>query len=373
MPAPSTYRVIHLPMNTAGMSWGLSRAERDLGLESDVLVLRQNYLEYPADRVVLSKKTWWGKKLRSLILLREVLRIRKRYDVFHFNYGTTLIDKWKKGRPLLDLPLYKGHGRIAVTYNGCDARQKHPTMDRVPFSACHNSACYDGKCNPRSDELKRKRIEKFSRYADVIFAVNPDLLHFLPEWAEFLPYTVPNWDGIETKPWRPPGEELRIVHAPTDRAAKGSDIIIEAVRRLEGRYPGRVRFTLVENMPNTEALEIYAGADVIVDQIVVGWYGSLAVEAMKMGKPVMAFVREEDLKFLPPGMADGCRAAVISAEPDTIHEELCRLIENPGILREHREAGIEYVNAWHNPAVVAGMTRAAYERKGLPAAGPDRH
>jgi glycosyltransferase involved in cell wall biosynthesis len=357
-------------MNTAGMSWGLSRAERALGLESDVLVLRQTYLEYPADRVVLPRKTFWNKKLRSLVLLREALRIRKLYDVFHFNYGTTLIDKWRKGRPLLDLPLYKGRGRIAVTYNGCDARQKHPTMDRVPFSACHDPSCYGGKCSPRSDELKQKRIEKFGRFADVIFAVNPDLLHFLPERSEFLPYTIPNWDVIETRPWRPPGDRFRIVHAPTDRAAKGSDIIIAALERLENRYRDRVRFTLVENMPNAEALEIYARADLIVDQVVVGWYGSLAVEAMRMGTSVMAFVRDEDLVFLPPGMADGCRAAIINADPDTIFDKLCRLIENPAILRDHREAGLEYVNAWHSPAVVAGMTKAAYERKGPPASRP---
>jgi hypothetical protein len=123
----------------------------------------------------------------------------------------------------MDLPLYKGRGRIVVTYNGCDARQKYPTMDRVPFSACHNGACYGGKCNPlRSDERKRKRIEKFSRYADVIFAVNPDLLRFLPDCAEFLPYTIANWEVIEATSWRPPDGKLRIVHAPTNRAAKSA-------------------------------------------------------------------------------------------------------------------------------------------------------
>jgi hypothetical protein len=122
----------------------------------------------------------------------------------------------------------------------------------------------------------------------------------------------------------------------------------------------------MENVPNIEALKIYAGADLIIDQILVGWYGSFAVESMKMGKPVMAFVREEDLMFLPPGMADGCRAAIINAGPDTIFDELCRLIENPALLEEYREAGLEYVHTWHSPAVVAGMAKAAYERKGIP-------
>jgi hypothetical protein len=33
-----------------------------------------------------------------------------------------------------------------------------------------------------------------------------------------------------------------------------------------------------------------------------GWYGGLAVELMALGKPVLAYIREEDLSFVDPQM-----------------------------------------------------------------------
>ena len=33
---------------------------------------------------------------------------------------------------------------------------------------------------------------------------------------------------------------------------------------------------------------MYAQADLVVDQVLIGWYGALAVETMAMGKPVIA-------------------------------------------------------------------------------------
>jgi hypothetical protein len=363
MAKPDTLSVVHLAMNIGGMSWGLSRGERALGIDSDVLVTKTNFLDYPADRVIFDGNSRFQKTFRTPILIWEALKIRKKYDVFHFNFGSSLIDKWRKGKPLRDLPLFRNRGRIVVTYNGCDARQKYPTMQRVPFSACHDECCYGGTCNAKkSDELKRKHIEKFDHYADVIFAVNPDLFYFLPERTEFLPYAIANWDTIETVPCRPPSGTLRIVHAPTNRAAKGSDIIIDALQRARTKYGNRIQFDLIENMSNRKALEAYAAADLVIDQVLIGWYGGLAVEVMKMGKPVMAFIRDEDLRFLPKGMAAGCREAVIHACPDTIFDKLCRLIEDQTLLKEYRDAGLDYVHTWHSPTVVARITKAAYER-----------
>ncbi len=52
-----------------------------------------------------------------------------------------------------------------------------------------------------------------------------------------------------------------------------------------------IRFEIIENKPNKEAIEIYKKADIVIDQVLVGWYGAFAVEVMKMGKPVAVFIR----------------------------------------------------------------------------------
>lgn len=356
-------RIAHLPTSVGGHAWGLAQGEKALGLQSDVIYLRDNFLKYPSDKIIFpdSTNTFIKKFTRFIPLVKEVRSIMKNYDVFHFNFGSSIFDFPKANFQLLDIPYFKKHGKIIVTYNGCDARQKYPTMQRVDYAACHNTNCYGGMCNSGElDKLRRSKIEKFNRYADAIFALNPDLLYFLPERARFLPYAVSRWDDLELFPFREVKEKFTIVHAPTNQAAKGSEIIIPIVEQIKAKYPDKINFILVENLPNHEAVKIYAQADVIIDQIMIGWYGGFAVEAMKMGKPVMVFIREEDLKFIPAQMAADCNDAFINVWQGNLFDKLCNLIENPSQLKLHREAALDYVNRWHNPLYVASLVKEAY-------------
>jgi hypothetical protein len=357
-------KIIHLPTPVGGGAWGVAAGERELGLQSEVLILYDSWLNYPADRIIFKThpNSYFEKLTNLAVRIKEVTNIRNNYDIFHFNFGTSLIDHPSIGLPLADLPFYKKKGKIVVTYNGCDARQKYPTMKRVEIAACHNINCYNGMCNSgKLDQERQLRIKKFDKYADAIFAFNPDLLHFLPERAKFLPYAVASWYDIKTLPFKGIDKRLKIVHAPTNRAAKGSDIIIEALNKLEENYGDIIDIILVENIPHKEAIAIYEQADLIIDQILIGWYGGFAVEALKMGKPVMVFIREEDLKFIPAEMAEQCNQAFINANPLNIYEKLCSIAENPGILENYRNAGLEYVNKWHDPLFVANITKTAYE------------
>jgi len=355
-------KVLHLPTLVGGMPWGLAQGERRIGLQSEVFSLYNSPLQYPADRVLFknNQKSLARKILVIPSLIKEVYRIRKNYDIFHFNFGSSLIDLRGPGLHLIDLPFYEG--KIVVTYNGCDARLKYPTIHRVPFSACHQEDCYEGICNNSArDEMKRSRIAKFDRYAHAVFAVNPDLMHFLPKRAEFLPYAISNWDMIRTVPYHGVNKRLRILHSPTNRAAKGSDTIIECLELVKQRYGDLVELLLVENLPNEKARELYAQADLAIDQILIGWYGGFAVEVMKMGIPVVAFIRKEDLQFLPKAMADDCEKAIIQADPASLFRKLQEIIENASILLSYREAALEYVHRWHDPINVAKMTKSIYE------------
>ncbi len=204
-------KVLHLPTSTGGNSWGLAQGEKKLGLDSKVLVDAQNWLNYPYDmNMELNNYSKFGKIGKKI---KTFLEVRNKYDVFHFNFGQSLIDIQSKGVHLWDLPYYKG--KTVMTYNGCDARQKYPTMKRVDFSSCHEKDCYGGICNSgKLDIVRKKRVEKVNQYVDHIFALNPDLFYFLPEKTTFLPYTVAGWDSIEAIPYRI-NNKIKIVHSPT--------------------------------------------------------------------------------------------------------------------------------------------------------------
>ena len=167
---------------------------------------------------------------------------------------------------LRDLPLLKRAGKaVVVTYQGDDARQGD--VSRTTFDISIASHAEAGYYTASGDDHRRRRIGIVDRYADAIFALNPDLLRVLPARAEFLPYT-----SVDPAEWRPvppaPGPPV-VVHAPTHRGGKGTRFVLEAVERL--RAEGlEFELELVEGLPRAEARRAYERAHVLVDQLLAG-------------------------------------------------------------------------------------------------------
>lgn len=352
-------KILHLPTNVAGMAWGLAQGEKRLGLDSAVLATERTWLGYSCDISLEWEKK--GKLRKLLSCCQAFLKYRNKYDVFHFNFGASLIDFREYGIHHLDLPFYPKGNKLIFTYNGCDIRQKYKTIERCSISPCHSDECYNGMCNDGTfDKKRQKSLEIVSRHAHHIFAVNPDLLHLLPDAVtSFLPYAIAPWYSIDPVPYRI-RDKIKIIHSPTNRAAKGSSYIMKALEQLKKKYP--IDVILVENKPNKEALEIYKTADLVIDQVLVGWYGGFAVEVMKMGKPVVAYIREDDLKFLPPNMTQDLKDSVINVDPFTIVTVLENYLQNPSLLMQKSQAAMDYVNKWHDPVYVASLTKEIYER-----------
>ncbi|MBT5716528.1 MAG: hypothetical protein HOI70_06425 [Opitutae bacterium] len=351
-------KILHLPSSVGGMAWALSQGEKKIGYESEVLVTDESWLDYPNDRVV---RLGSSKIKNTYKLFKEFLQIRSNYDVFHFNFGSSLLNLKKIGLNLFDLPFYPKEKKMFMTFNGCDARQKYPTMLREKIAACHDEKCYAGMCNSgRLDRQRRSRIAKATKHIDHIFAVNPDLLYFLPgDKSSFMPYAV--IDNSHQEEVVQKNKKFTIVHAPTQRAAKGSDLIISAVQSLQEK-DSSIDLNLIENVPNEKALAFYNQADLIIDQVKIGWYGAFAVECMYMRKPVAVFINKRDLMHVPNEMAAEIPNAFIHINPLNIEEKLKQYIYDPIKLKEVAHYGESYAQKWHNPINVAKRIKVFMDR-----------
>ncbi|MBM3175506.1 MAG: glycosyltransferase [Chloroflexi bacterium] len=352
-------RILHCPANVGGNSWTLSRAERKLGLDSDVMVFRKDWLEYPVDiNLHLSKNS---KASSAFRLLTFFLGALAHYDVFHFNFGSSFLPQVRDLGifELSDLPVLRGLGKkIVVTYQGCDVRQKDFCVRNYAISACAELDCYGSRCTSKADALKKRRAEKFGRYSHKMFAISPDILRFLPKHADLLPcprVDLSQWQPVKKKV----DKRLVIVHSPTNRACKGTKYILDAVERLKVKSAHEIELILAENIPHSKVHELYRQADVAVDQLLVGWYGGFAVEMMALGKPVVCYIREEDLKFIPPQMKKDL--PIINANPETVYEVLEHLVVERDGLLSIGERGRAYVERWHDPVKIARKMKQTYE------------
>ncbi|MDY6865413.1 MAG: glycosyltransferase [Halobacteriota archaeon] len=331
-------RVLHSPINIAGQASIIAKAQRELGVESDVLVFDQNIFGYDYDvNLSLSEKP-----LHIALIVKSInfCRCLFKYDVFHFHFARTLLPK------NIDLPILKLFGKkVVMTYWGDDIRQ----LDIAKKFKYHYAREVNSDSNV--EDRKRRKIRRIDRYVGATIT-GYELLEFAPyshitELAIDLsknPFIGLN-KGIDSKP--------NVVHAPTNRIIKGTKYIISAIERLKDEGYD-FNFILVEDRSHEEALEIYNSADIIVDQLLIGTYGCFAVECMAMGKPVLCFIRDEMKAYHP-------EIPILSTNPDNVYDNIKLLIENPSMREELGIKGRKYVEEVHDSKIIAKQMIELYE------------
>jgi hypothetical protein len=243
-----------------------------------------------------------------------------------------------------------------MTLQGCDARLAYLSNKNNTYTPCRQGCCsYFESCLHRHDAHKTWLINDLLPRFHRVFFLNPELGFYVPGGV-FLPYTSVDVEGIQAAPPRTTGK-VRILHAPTDPAIKGTRHIVEAVSMLQRDYD--IEFILVENMTHEEALKTYRTADIIVDQLLAGWYGAFAVECMAMGKLVACYIRDEDLEFIPPSMKR--ELPLLKTSPDDLAQRLAMAIDRRNDWAEWSEEAVKFVRKWHNPRFIAKAMVEAYK------------
>lgn len=364
-------RVLHAPVNVGNQPWSLSRAERALGLDSDVVQNYGTWIGYPADRTLskYAQNNLRARVERTLFSLSAPFR----YDVIHYYFGRSLMlwDDYGRvigrsaredARCLMDVRLAKRLGRrLMMTLQGCDARQAELSNRTNAVTMCRTGACpaYEN-CVSSIDASRQAMIRHVLPLMDRVFYLNPELGHVAPN-GEFLPYA--NADVMNETVTPPnPGRRPRILHAPSNGGIKGTGLLLAALERLKGRFDFET--VLVENTPHAEAVELYRSADLAIDQLLAGWYGGFAVELMAMGKPVAAYIREEDRRFVPVAMWE--EMPIMRIDERTLDDDLARILARPDRLAVSGARSRAFVERWHDPLKVARALLAIYEDVSAP-------
>jgi hypothetical protein len=292
-------RVVHCPVNTAGVPWTNVQALRRRGVDAQLVVFNRYRLHPEAD---WSLDRHGGLLRKQLAQWRALARLLPRTDVFHFYFGLTLVPQ------SLQFPLLRLAGKKSVLhYLGSDIRGKAP------------------------EQLA------WGRKAGAQVVGSYDAIRWVPE-AEVIPPGI-ELAGIDPAP---PSDRRRptIVHAPSSRRRKGTEHVIAACEGLDADLE------LVEGLRHDEAFERYRQADIVVDQLNAGWYGVFAIECMALGKPVVTFLHDEAVRRTEE--AFGVEVPVVSATAETLRERLRPLVADAGERRRVGAASRAYVGRVHD-------------------------
>ena len=81
---------------------------------------------------------------------------------------------------------------------------------------------------------------------------------------------------------------ITISHSPSNKAKKGTELIISAINNLKKKY--NIKFVLIENVSQEESIKIKKKSQLFIDQLYAEGYGNSLIEASCFGIPCMANV-----------------------------------------------------------------------------------
>ena len=343
-------RVLHGVYELAGQGMMLARALREAGCDARALSYQVAWDARVSDIVVDLDRhpTTFGK---GVAMSAAFAKWAGAFDVFHFHFGTSFLPR------RLDIPLLKAMGKkIVFHFHGCEVR------NRAHMLATHRLATCT-ECDPFCRPPHQARILADQQaHADLTFYSTLDLADSVPN-AKNLPLAIgaERWEAASrAHPFK--DHEFRdgvrgpvvIAHAPTNQLIKGTPHVIAVVERLKAEFP-RVELRMISHQPWAEMPAFLAGCDILVDQLMMGWYGLLSIEGMAEGKAVVTYLRDEFLALRP-------ELPVVSAEPITLHDVLRELVRDPARRAALGARGPAYVRRYHDIAVVGPQLLAESRR-----------
>lgn len=193
------------------------------------------------------------------------------------------------------------------------------------------------------DATARRNAELVSSSGVPVFVSTPDLLEWVPE-AAWVPVVVDAHAWTSREPALESGSPPVVVHAPTQRWIKGTDLIEPMLMRLDAE--GVIQYRQLVGVSHSEMPAFYGAADIVLDQFRLGSYGVAACEALAAGRLVMGHVDEATRDLVRSHT--GRELPIHEATVESLESELRTAASAPLAFGEFGSAGPAFVEAVHD-------------------------
>lgn len=268
------------------------------------------------------------------------------YDVFHFVFNTTLMPN------CIDvIPLKKLNKKVFMHNLGSEIRIPEIARKHHPYWKYAEDYYLS---NLNSDQIKYN-MSFLSKWIDHCIVNDYEMYSYVKEYYKNihfvgLPISLKDYPYIGLNN---DAKKLKIVHAPTNPAVKGSRFFEEALRQLQNKF--NFEYILIQGKSHEDAKKLYRQADIVLDELIIGTYGSLTVECMAMGKCIVTFLHPG---FKPPHGED---VPVCIASIDTLIAQIEHLLSDKDYRTNLSNYARKYVERFNDITVIGQALLKIYQ------------
>lgn len=195
-----------------------------------------------------------------------------------------------------------------------------------------------------------KQIDLWTQKADFIFSGC--------EWVDYMYY----WDqlmlghfsiDLEDKRFiknnsstATKSKSFKVLHAPNHSSIKGTSFFVDAIKELK-EEGFNIELIIKQKVSNEEIIEATHCVDLVLDQLVIGWYAMLSIEAMSCNKPVMCYLRDDLITlYKTADLFKDC--PIINANIENVKEKIAWCYNNRVELNSMAKKGRHFVRRNHS-------------------------
>ena len=359
-------KILHIAVeNFAGVPLSFVKMHRAMGDQSTLVTFYHTAQNFPEELSLNFKihRNFIAKTWRQIKVIQNAVLIQKKEKTYPFYFEPKnfleslyfdLRESFRRKRIYEFIEKHKLYDYDIIHYDG--------GMDFFRDSHIAKQWKIDGKkivcCYFGSDLRARGLMKELDRISDLNLTtefdhlqMHPDIHYiFYPYEPDDIPQRIPN-----------ESEKVRIVHSPTNRKFKGTDLILKVIKEIKKER--NIEFLLLEKIPREKVLSIKATCDICIDQVGGKFggtgYGKSGLESLAMGIPTITNMTEEYQSFLKEN------PFVVANNAKELKEKLIELIDNKNLREEIGKKSIEWLKKYHSYENVNKRLLELYRTHGI--------
>lgn len=311
---------------------------------------RSKYVNYDCVELVFKENSY--NRVELIKGIWRLLKLAKKADVIHVFSDFFIPSRLQS---FVYKRIFKRKStKYFITFTGSDVRIPEIELEQNPF---FKYAYFHPNYEGRGFETQQQSLALQKKFSELGFNLvsNPEVEPFIQPsfFKKKIINCHPSVNNKKSLKEKKDRSRFVIIHAPSNYYAKGTNYVLDAIRIVEEKLADKFEFRLLTNITNDQFQEELLNADLLIDQLIWGWYGVATQQALEYGTAVIAYLEEAKLK-----MVDSC--PIVNATINSLPVVLENFITS-GIKESFEKENMAYYIKHHSPVSVVNNAVRFYK------------